>query len=29
MTLVSKNRYIDKLDNIVKQSNTYIIEHSK
>ena len=29
MTLVSKNGYIDKLDNIVKQSNTYIIEHSK
>ena len=29
MTLVSKNGYIDKLDNIVKQSNTYVIEHSK
>ena len=29
MTLVSKNVYIDKLDNIVKQNNTYNIEHSK
>ena len=29
MTLVSKNVYIDKLDNIVKQNNTYNMEHSK